>query len=400
MTRRKTFVFSHLHIYDPRERVLVGLADAALAPLGWRRARAARAGVAPRRILVLRLERIGDLLMALDAIQDVREAWPDAEIDLTVGSWNRSMAALIPGVTRLDVLDAPWLARDAGGRSWAALALHARGWRRRGYDLAINFEPDIRSNLLAWLSGAPRRAGFWTGGGGALLTDALAYVPDAHVSDNTRRLVAAVRGAAAAAAAPTGARRRLAPPNDALAQADAVIGTSRRPLVGIHASGGREVKQWHLDRFAAVGRVLADTRHATLLLTGAAADRPLVNAIKRQLGDRPVIDVSGALDLPALAALLARLDVFITGDTGPMHVAAAMGTRTVALFGPSDPRRYGPIGDGHRVLRVDLPCSPCGRVRRPPRWCRGHVPACLDGITVDTVVRAATTLLDERRGSP
>src|SRR6476646_3772939 len=187
-------MFEHLQIYEPRERALVGLADLATAPLRWAPRRAAVAGAPVRRVLLLRLERIGDLLMVLDAIRDARAAWPAAEIDLAVGSWNAPLARLIPEITSIDVADAPWLARGAGAMSWPALIAHARGWRRRHYDLVVNFEPDIRSNVLAWLSGAPRRVGYWSAGGGPLLTDALEYAPAAHVSENARVLIARAAG--------------------------------------------------------------------------------------------------------------------------------------------------------------------------------------------------------------
>ena len=88
------------------------------------------------------------------------------------------------------------------------------------------------------------------------------------------------------------------------------------------------------------------------------------------------------------------LDVLITGDTGPMHLAAAMGTPIVALFGPSHPDRYGPLPAPPPSLRIDLPCSPCGQVRLPPERCRGHVPDCLDGIDTRRAVEAAVALLD------
>ncbi|HKW01632.1 MAG TPA: hypothetical protein VJN96_17525, partial [Vicinamibacterales bacterium] len=172
-----------LQIYEPRERALVRAADVALAPIGWVSSRGGARGDV-RRVLLLRLERIGDLLMVLDAIRDARAAWPTAEIDLAVGSWNVPLARLIPEVTSIDAVDAPWLARGAAALSWPALIAHARGWRRRQYDLVVNFEPDIRSNVLAWFSGAPRRVGYWSAGGGALLTEALEYQPGTHVSEN------------------------------------------------------------------------------------------------------------------------------------------------------------------------------------------------------------------------
>jgi ADP-heptose:LPS heptosyltransferase len=145
-------------------------------------------------VLLLRLERIGDLLMTLEAIAAARQAWPHAEIDLAVGSWNAAIARLIPGVHQLIVLDVPWLARGSRGHSWGALLNAARSWRGRRYDLVLNFEPDIRSNVLAWLSGAPARVGYSSGGGGALLTGAAPYDPSSHVSVNARRLVERASG--------------------------------------------------------------------------------------------------------------------------------------------------------------------------------------------------------------
>jgi ADP-heptose:LPS heptosyltransferase len=188
---------------------------------------------------------------------------------------------------------------------------------------------------------------------------------------------------------------RLVVPPDAKSRANTLLGQARRPLIGVHASGGRESKQWHLDRFADVARELARQRGGTIVLTGAKSDRPLVDAVAARLGGISKIDVCGTLDLVDLAAVLSRLDVLVTGDTGPMHLAAAVSTPVVALFGPADPRRYGPSASLQRILRVDLPCSPCGLVRLPPERCRGHVPDCMDGIRVDTVVAATLEVLDE-----
>jgi len=387
-------MFDHLQIYEPRERLLVGTADLALSPLTWLRS-AARAS-APERVLLLRLERIGDLLMVLDAIAAMRSVWPSASIELAVGSWNAPLAALIPGITRIETIDVPWLARDGQGLSWGTLVTRARQWRTRRYDLVVAFEPDIRTNLLAWLSGAPRRAGYWTGGGGAFMTDALAYDPHAHVSANA---LALVRHVADREVLPDVPPVVLAPDDQAAAAADALLrDAAGRRLIGVHVSGGRQSKQWHLDRFAAVGRALAADGRTALVLTGGESDRAMVDEVRQALAGQPVIDAAGVLGLPATAALLARLDVLITGDSGPMHLAAAMGTPVVALFGPSNPARYGPLVRRQRVVRVQLPCSPCGQVRLPPPRCRGHVPDCMDGITVDAVVVATRAVLAEGRG--
>jgi ADP-heptose:LPS heptosyltransferase len=119
----------------------------------------------------------------------------------------------------------------------------------------------------------------------------------------------------------------------------------------------------------------------------------MVGAFVAALGSRRVVDAAGGDDLLRSAALLAQLDLLVTGDTGPMHLAAAVGTPVVAVFGPSDPARYAPSGPHDRVVRVDLPCSPCNRIRQPPARCVGHTPDCLAGVTVDAVYDAAAGAL-------
>ena len=381
-------MFAHLQIYEPRERALVGAADAALRVIGpvarvFRRRTADR----PRRILLMRIERIGDLVMAFDAIADVVAAAPEAEVDLVVGSWNEEIARCIPGLHRIETLDAAWLARNGTGRGVSALLARARQWRSRHYDLAINFEPDIRSHFLLAASGAARTAGFGSGGGGPLLDIALSFDQRRHTSENARRLIAAVLDV------PARIRPwRLELPAGAKARALEMLGSARSPVVGMHVSGGREIKQWPPERFGEVGARLANERGATIVLTGSSNDSSLVDAARRAIADDAVIDLTGQLDLVSLAAILERLDLYITGDTGPMHLAAAVGTPVVAIFGPSDPARYAPRAA--RVVRIDLPCSPCNRIRLPPTRCVGHTPDCLAGIDADSVYCAALDVLD------
>ena len=327
--------------------------------------------------------------MTLEGIADVVAAAPQAEIDLIVGSWNADVARAVPGIHRVETLDAAWLSRDGSGHGLRSLLARARRWRARGYDLAINFEPDIRSHVLMAAIGAARTAGFSSGGGGPLLDVSLAYDRAEHTSDNTRRLAAA-----ALDVPPRTGPARLDLPPAAVEGASAILARASRPLVGVHASGGREIKQWPPEGFGEVAARLARERGATVVLTGSAADRPLVEIVRRAAASHPVIDLAGSLDLLTLGAVLQQLDVYITGDTGPMHLAAALGTPVVAVFGPSEPVRYAPRDERHRIVRIDLPCSPCNRIRLPPARCVGHTPDCLAGIEVETVYRAALDVLD------
>jgi len=388
-----------LQIYDARERVLVSAADRLLTigAAATRPFRRRRKPSAPQRILLLRLERIGDLVMTLPAIAAVRALAPSAQIDLVVGSWNAQLATAIPSVDEVETLDAQWLARDGGGRGLTQLLKHAAGWRRKHYDLAINFEPDVRSNLLIAAVGAEWASGYRSGGGGPLLDEALDYDPTAHTTDNAKRLVETVFGAAA----PAQTTSLIEIPDAYRQRVRALLGSATRPLVGMHVSGGRPVKQWDPARFGEVARRLVAGRGATILLTGSAADRPLVEQVTRVLPAGGAIDATGEADLLTLAALLDEAELLITGDTGPMHIAAAVGTPIVAVFGASDPRRYAPRGPLDRVVRVDLPCAPCNRIRLPPARCTGIIPDCLALISPDRVLDAAIQIIDQcapRRG--
>ena len=181
---RGTSSMAALLIHDRRERMLVRTADLLLGvAAGAARPFRARASTTPpRRILLLRLERIGDLVMALPAMHGVRALAPGARVDLAVGSWNVPIAQSVPWVDRVLTVDAAWLARGTRGVGLPSLMRTAAGWRADTYDLAINFEPDIRSNLLAAMSGARRTAGWTSGGGGPLLDVKLDYDPERHTT--------------------------------------------------------------------------------------------------------------------------------------------------------------------------------------------------------------------------
>lgn len=242
-------------------------------------------------------------------------------------------------------------------------------------------------------AGARWTTGYRSGGGGPLLDQALDYDRSAHTADNARRLVAAVlpgagRGMGSALlAVPAEHRRRAA----------AVLGEQEGPVIAMHVPGGRQIKQWDPDHFAAVARGLIDRRGARIVLTGSPADAELIAPVRHALPADRVIDLSSGFDLLTVAAILERCDLIVTGDTGPMHLAAAVGTPIVAVFGPSDPARYAPRGPFDRVIRVDLPCAPCNRIRRPPARCTGRTPDCLALIAPDRVLAEANGILDASR---
>jgi ADP-heptose:LPS heptosyltransferase len=237
-------------------------------------------------------------------------------------------------------------------------------------------------------SGAPRRLGFDMAGGGPLLTTRVPFRPDEHTTANAWRLIQVAFQSSAGQTS-----FRLSLPAHIRSAVEDLGG---RPVIAVHASGGRAIKQWPVARFAEVAGRLAREEGAVLLLTGTTGDRGIVDEVRAGLpGGIEVVDLVGEVDLPVLAATLSKCRLLITGDTGPMHLAAAVGTPVVAVFGPSMPWRYAPIAVPHRVVRIDLPCAPCNRIRLPPVRCQGHTPDCLEGVTVDAVLAAARSLLLE-----
>ena len=396
-------MFEHLQIDNRFERRLVGAADLALAPWAainaWRQP-ASDDELPPKRVLLFRLERIGDLLMTLGAIGAIRARLPDAELRLVVGSWNAPLARCLPAVDAVETFDVPWLSRERHGSTLRAAAAQSAVWRRHGYDLTINFEPDIRSNALVAASGARRRAGYASGGGGAFLTDAIEYDRTIHSAANAQRLVDRILPAERfppAAESPNHLRLRI--PSAARETAAQLLAAHHRPgpLIGINPGAGRLIKEWPPERFAAVATALAADDGATIVLLGAEGDRAQADGIRQTLpSDVALIDLVGRAPLVDLAAVLARLSVLITGDTGPAHLAAAVDTPVVAIFGPTDPNRYAPLTPHAEVVHAALWCRPCGRLRRPPKRCTHGAPDCLTGVETGAVLATARRLIAKR----
>jgi ADP-heptose:LPS heptosyltransferase len=376
-------------IYDPRERVLLAGADVLFRGVsllsGLRPGRDRPDVRSVESVLALRLDRLGDLITTLPALELLRKALPEARLELAVGSWNEPIARRLPFIDRVRVVDSPWSAwgtEASFGGARAALG-------RDPFDLALDFQGDVRVLLLMALSGAKLRAGYGDTGGDYLLTHRARWDEKRSWYDQNVDLVRALFPEVV----PGGPIR----PYNFVTEEDRreaalLLDASTRPLVGIHPSAGRTLKEWEPEKFAALADRLSD--FATVVLTGAESDRSLVERIFEKTSTRPATLVG--LSLPTFAAVIERLDAFVTGDTGPMHLSHAVGTANVAIFGPSDPVRYGPdesLGL-RRVVRSSVYCAPCNMIRRPPLECtRAITPECISTVTVEQVLQAVRETL-------
>lgn len=301
---------------------------------------------------------LGDTVMAVPALRALRAGLPHARL-IAVGPW----VPLLDDPSLVDVVvDYP--------RDWRGRVRGADAVRRLRPAVAVLLPNSLEAALSAVYWGARRRLGFAAGGRSALLSDVVAPPsPRGHQIDDYLVLARAAGGTDA------GAEPRLAPPapaarDEARALLDAACGAGARPRVGIHLGAAYgSSKLWPLARVAEFCRA-ASAAGITPVLLGTGGDAA---AAARLIAETRVASVVGR-DRPALLpAVLSELAALVSGDTGVAHLAAALGTPVVALFGPTDPRLTAPRGRAE-VLTHPVPCAPCFY-----RVCPIDHP-CLDGI--------------------
>jgi heptosyltransferase-2/heptosyltransferase-3 len=349
-------------------------------------ARSAR--IPPARIAVVRPDHIGDVVLAAPAIERLVDAFPGAKIDLFVGPWSADVARGCRGVD-VQVLRFPGFQRENRPRIWepyVQVRREAESLRSRRYDAALilRFDHFWGAMLAAW-SGIPIRIGFDQPDTRLFLTDQITHRPGLHESDQNLRLVdfAIQRLCGAAVSHPAGAPSLQfdeAPPLD----------LPTRKFAVFHPGAGAPVKRWLPEAFAAVGRWLSEEKGMSVIVTAGPGEKDLAEAVQLEVGlDSKV--VSG-LSISQLARLLSGAQLALGPDSGVLHIASAVGTPTVRLYGPVDHRAFGPYQDAKSELVVaDLPCVPCNRLDYGVA--EVHLHPCVQSIEVARVIAAAGRLL-------
>jgi lipopolysaccharide heptosyltransferase I len=286
----------------------------------------------PDRILVVRLGAIGDVVNALVFAGLVKRARPSVEIGWVVHDLVRPLVEGHPHVDRVHV----WK-RGSGLRGFRALVRELRTCR---YELAVDLQRILKSAIVARASGAPRVLGYdrarakecsWL-----LATERIASGPPHEHMVDQYRAFAEVLGC-------DGPAEHVLPSDaSAAAWADEQVAALGAAPIVVNAGASKPQNRWPSERFAAVVAALARDARAPLVVIGGPSDRELAAPLVAAASG--VHDLVGRTSLRQLAALLARSRLLITGDTGPMHLAVAVGAPTLALFGPADPRRTGPYG--------------------------------------------------------
>jgi len=329
----------------------------------------------PDRILFRAPNWLGDAVMAAAAVESVRSLLPRAHIGLAIKENIAGLGGLLPAVNQVHPLPPP-----GPGLNLALAHISAQK-----YEKLILFPNSFRSAWELWRSGIRLRAGY-SGIIRSLLLTHTVPRPAKH-SMNQRDYFMALAGSVFPGL--TAEAPRLVIPQEAMAKSYSLLPDDGRPLAGIGfgATYGA-AKMWPAQRFAQLIDGLAP--NARVVLLGAPSDGPVETRVMELSASR-LLSLVGRTDIPTLAAILKRLAVYITNDTGPMHLASALGAPVVAIFGPTDPAETAPAGPMVQIIRRKADCAPCWKRQCPI----DH--RCMTAISVDEVGEAAMNFINRQR---
>lgn len=366
------------------------------------------------RILLIKPSAVGDVIHALPVLEKLRARYPHARIDWMLTPQNAELVKDHPALSNVVLF-----ARQAYGRPWKdwsspiGLVGMLVDLRNANYDLVVDLHGQARSAAFALVTGAPTRIGFdrprrsvlaasrklpqhaidhaWMGAREGSWVAYTHRIPiptlDAHAIDRYLWLSDVLDLPPGPPAFNLPRSQAAEGRIDALL-AEAGIGAGR-PLALLTPGTMWETKHWLSENFAAVGRHFLETGW-DVVLAGGPRDRAACAEVAA--GCAGAIDLCGRTTLPELAALVRRAGICITNDSGPMHLAAALGTPLVAVFGPTDPVWVGPYRAAHAVVRVPLACSPC--YLRKLRECPNDH-ACMKQVSASMVIERAREVLSE-----
>jgi lipopolysaccharide heptosyltransferase II len=350
-----------------------------------------------RRVLAIRLDNLGDVLVTTPALHAIKESLPSAELTLLAGPVGAQVARLNPDLDDVIVYQAPWmdpwhkLPQDSQREQEMIATI-----RERRFDGAIIFTSFRQSPLpaayLCYLADIPLRSAASIDGPGSLLTTRHKHPERVmHEVERGLDLVGAIGFT-------TGNRALvLQVPVQAREQIDAILARQgvnrRRPVVVVHPGCSMPARMYPWEMYVEAIDLLVAETGATVLLTGAEDERELVERIVSNLrkdSRQAIHTFVGILPFAELCALIEAADLTITNNTGPMHISAAVKTPVVALFALTNPpEQWGPWQVPHRLLNVDVPCRICYSRVCPYKH------ECLRLVTPEMVVEAATSLLQQ-----
>ena len=336
-----------------------------------------------RNVLIIKLRYIGDVLLATLTVRAIKSARPDVRITMMVNRGTEDVLSWNPDLDEIVVLDKGSLAAQ-----WRLIA----GLRRRRFDTVIDLTDGDRSAFLSWISGAPVRIGFndehrWRG---RSYTEVVQPVPG--VRHRIDRDLEALKPMSIQAGSKE-PQLWLTPEEEKSAdQLLDQLGVQRsQPIVILQPGARYWFKAWPPERFAELADQLTAQYGCQVLIGGSHQDIDLAQQIRQMAKSSPIM-MAGRTTIKQFVAIAKKSALFVGGDSGAMHMASAVGTPVVALFGPSNPREWGPRGAPVEVLYKELDCRSCFH----PTCIRGEE-NCMRLITVEEVMSASNRLMGRVR---
>ena len=345
-----------------------------------------------RRILVLRYRFIGDTILTVPFLRNLRRAEPDAYIAWIVAPGSSEVVNGIPYIDELIYWDPTTIHADSRGghRTWREKLAFVRQLRARHFDTAYVLKRSFSSALMALFSGARKRIGFSTEGRSLLLTRAVPYRSDQHEVLSFLDVLAADGIQIEDDYLESWITQQETEEAEKLL---AAAGSGNSRLLAIHPFGSIYEKTWPIERFAKVAAKLQDQFGLKPVILGAKGD--LAGFEKsRNLFPEGSCDLVGKCNIRVTQAVLRQSAFFLGNDSGIMHLAAAAGLPLVAIFGPTSPTRFGPWGERTQIVYSKFHCSPCRQkyFTECEATASGR-PACIDSISFDDVLNPCTLLL-------
>ncbi|MBN1663366.1 MAG: lipopolysaccharide heptosyltransferase II [Deltaproteobacteria bacterium] len=341
---------------------------------------------AVKNILIRGTNWIGDVVMTLPAFAAVRKTFPRAKITVLVKPWVAALFDLCPDVDEVFTFQSPGIHEGVFGKVGLAREL-----RKKKFDMAVLLQNAIEAAIIARLAGIPIRIGYNSDVRGFLLTHSVRRTKAIRQVPQIDYYLEMLKTAGFQSAG-----REVHLPLNAEYQAlgDKLLNgfglTAGKMICGIAPGAAYgPAKKWFPERYAAVADRLAASHNAQVLMMGSEADRASLDAVQGFAKSR-LVNLAGKTDLQEAIALIARCRLFISNDSGLMHVAGALGIPTVAVFGSTNPATTSPVGEKSTVIYKGVPCSPCLKKVCPTDF------ACMDKISVDDVYDTARKLLAEK----
>jgi heptosyltransferase-2 len=339
-----------------------------------------------KRILIRGTNWIGDVIMSLPAISAVRETLPDAKISVLAKPWVADLYRRSPDVDEVILFQSPGIHDGITGKIRLAGEL-----KTMNFDLALLLQNAIEAAIIAWLARIPVRSGYNSDGRGFLLTHCVQRTQEIRKQPQVRYYLEMVK-----ALGFRGMKEAINLGVDKDSRAEEILERfdieGEGPLVGIAPSASYgPAKMWYPERFAAVADRLIEEFSATVILFGSRGDRERADLVKGY-AKRPLINVAGKTGLDDAISLIAGCDLFISNDSGLMHLAGALDIPLVAIFGSTNPLTTSPVGEKSVVIHRDVDCSPCLKKTCPTDF------RCMDLIGIDDVYNEARELLKKFKG--